>query len=118
MPKSGKDIIEIRENVRKKVFKFFNDNLERSMKQLGPQSIQRFTEFFEFQFPEKEASKKNVSDFISTMIASFIVFHKLRTMPREIFDFCKMLDDYRNNDNDTKNPYGDDTKNPFDTSFY
>jgi len=111
MIKSGKDIIEIRENVRKKVSKFFNDNLEGSMKQLNPQTIQRFTEFFEVQFPEKEASKKNISDFISTMVASFIVFRKLRTMPKDIFDLCTWIDEHNNNNDD-------DAKDPFDTSFY
>ena len=101
--KSGKDIIEIRENIRKKVSEFFNDNLERSMKQMGPLSIQRFIEFFGVQFPGKEPSKKNVSDFISTMVASFIVFDKVKTMPRDIYDLCKWMDGSL--DDDTKEPF-------------
>jgi len=101
--KSGKDIIEIREDIRKKVSEFFNDHLEKSMKQMGPLSIQRFTELFGVQFPEKEASKKNVSDFISAIVASFIVFNKIKTMPRDTYDLCKWMDGSL--DDDIKEPF-------------
>jgi len=107
MPRSGMDIIEIREDVRKRVSEIFNKNLETSMKQLHPQAIQKFIEFFELQFPEKEVSKKNIGEFISNMVASFIVFRKLRSMPRDIYNICKWIDE-KSNDN-----MNDDGMEPF-----